>query len=406
MNQSMLQFIKDIIYDTLFINFNFITPPYENIWCVDRNLRNSLNDSEKLYDHFKDFINALEPGYYYYIKDNMKINYIIFFPYKASREFISLGPFFTEKPNGDYFQQITELNSLSMQEVQIIKGFLFGLPVIENNFQLISTITHVHSYFNPNSETFSVKHVNLDNSDNEEYKMIPKEDFEVYENAICRRYKCESDLLGYIAKGNYEMASYEGRKFVIYPTEPKLKTHLSDIKSNMLAGNTLFRKTVESSKVHPFYLHEISRKYAYKIEVCTSEKELNNLYDKMIREYCTLVRTKSMNQYSPAIRKVLNYIDFNLNLPLTLETLADKYELSIPYLSTLFKKEVGLTIISYINKQRIETACKLLSSTNMSIQDISATVGILDSNYFTRLFKKETGYSPRKYRQTKNLQIK
>lgn len=403
MNQSTLQFIKDIIYDTLFVNFNFITPPYENIWSIDRNLRNSLKDSHKLYEHFKDFINTLDHGYYYYIKDNMKINYVIFFPDKASREIVALGPFFTEKPNEAYFQEITETNNLSAQELQVIKGFLYGIAVIENNFQLISTITHIHSYFNPDSQNFSVKYVNLYNNDDEDYKMIPKEEFEIFEKAVARRYECENTLLKYIAKGNYEMASYEGRKFISYPSEPKLKTHLRDVKTHMLAGNTLFRKTVESTKVHPFYLHEISRKYAYKIEVCTSQNELNNLYDKMIREYCTLVRTKSMKQYSPVVRDVLNYIDFNLNLPLTLEMLAEKYELSVPYLATLFKKEVGSTIISYINKQRIETACKLLNSSNMSIQDISAAVGIMDSNYFTRLFKKETGYSPRTYRQNKNL---
>lgn len=403
MNQCTLQFIKDIIYDTLFINFNFLIPPYENIWSVDRNLRNSLNESEKLYNHFKDFINTLEYGYYYYIKDKMKINYVIFFPFENSREIVTLGPFFTEKPNAEYFQEITEINNLAIQDLQVIKGFLFGIAVIENNFQLISTITHIHSFFNPKSESFSLKMVNLDDIKEEEFKMVPKEDFEVFEKAITRRYQCENDLLEYISKGNYEMASYEGRKFISYPAEPKMKTPLRDIKTHMLAGNTLFRKTAESTSVHPFYLHEISSKYAFKIEVCTSEKELNNVYDKMIREYCTLVKTKSMNQYSPVVRNVLNYIDFNLNLPLTLENLAEKYDLSVPYLSTVFKKEVGLTIISYVNKKRIETACKLLNSTNMSIQDVAATVGILDSNYFTRLFKKETGHSPRKYRQSKNL---
>lgn len=404
MDQSILAFIKNLIYDTLYINFNYFTPPYENLWNMDRNLRNSLKNSEKLYDGFREFINTLEYGYYYYITDNMKINYIVFFPYEKTREFIALGPFFIEKPSQKYFQEISQLNNLSITDLEVIKGFLFGIVVIENNFQLISTITHIHSYFNPECEPFSVKYVTLNKTESEEFKMNPNEDFEVFERAVCRRYECENTLLEHISKGNYELASYEGRKFISYPCEPNNKSPLRDVKTYMLAANTLFRKAAESTKVHPFYLHKISLRFANLIENGTSDKELQNLYDKMIREYCTLVKTRSMNQYSPVIRDVLHYIDFNLNLPLTLEMLAEKYELSIPYLSTLFKREVGLTIVSYINKQRIKIACKLLNSSNMSIQDISAAVGILDSNYFTRLFKKETGCSPRSYRKLQTIE--
>jgi YesN/AraC family two-component response regulator len=95
----------------------------------------------------------------------------------------------------------------------------------------------------------------------------------------------------------------------------------------------------------------------------------------------------------------LDYIEFNLNLPLTLKSISEKFNLSAPYISSQFKKEVGTTVIRYINQLRINDAIKLLDSSSMSIQDIAAYVGIPDYNYFTKVFKKEMGVTPSDYRK-------
>lgn len=135
------------------------------------------------------------------------------------------------------------------------------------------------------------------------------------------------------------------------------------------------------------------------IELTNSESALNKLYEQMIREYCLLVQNKSRNIYSLSVRKILDYIEFNLNLPLTLKSISEKFNLSAPYISSQFKKEVGTTVIRYINQLRINDAIKLLDSSSMSIQDIAAYVGIPDYNYFTKVFKKEMGVTPSDYRK-------
>lgn len=68
------------------------------------------------------------------------------------------------------------------------------------------------------------------------------------------------------------------------------------------------------------------------------------------------------------------------------------------YASRLFKKETGYSFMNYVIQKRISEAQKLLKNTDLSISQISATVGYDNYSYFTRLFKKETGLTPIEYR--------
>ena len=78
---------------------------------------------------------------------------------------------------------------------------------------------------------------------------------------------------------------------------------------------------------------------------------------------------------------------------------ASELFLNTSYLSTLFKKEVGMTLTDYVNANRIEYAKKLLRSTLLPVQDVAAACGIPDVHYFTRLFRRITGMTPREWRR-------
>jgi YesN/AraC family two-component response regulator len=312
-----------------------------------------------------------------------------------------LGPYFSEPINDEYWNKITESNHLTYTDVQNLKGFLYGIPFIENNMPLISIVSNLISYINPNATPFSIQYHNFNNQKKESYIYTPKEDFDAYSNAVSKRYMIEQKLLQYICDGNLNDSLLEAKKFIGSPFEPRMKNSLRDQKALLISTNTLFRKAIEPNAIHPVHLHEISSKFANRIESTDSVKELNKIYEKMIREYCFLVMNKSTKQYSPAIRQLLHYIEFNLNLSLNLSDMAEKLHLSVPYISSLFKKEVGMPIHKYINSLRIQAAIKLLNTSFISIQDIAAHVGIDDCNYFTKVFKKEVGLTPSEYR--KNL---
>ena len=76
--------------------------------------------------------------------------------------------------------------------------------------------------------------------------------------------------------------------------------------------------------------------------------------------------------------------------------------ISPSYLSNVFKQETGQTLTDYISTQRMARAANLLRTTNATVASVAEDVGILDVNYFTKLFKSATGLTPTRYRREKH----
>ena len=117
------------------------------------------------------------------------------------------------------------------------------------------------------------------------------------------------------------------------------------------------------------------------------------------RKKLDLVKQRHTKQYSSCIQEAIGYIHENLTQAITAADLADAAKLSVNRFSTRFHDEVGMTPSAYIRYQRMQMAARMLVYTNLDIQHICTNVGILDSNYFTKCFKKEYGISPSDYRK-------
>ena len=382
------------------LDMHYFLEPYNDLSAFDHFLRESLEDSDRLYQKVHDFINAMEHNTFHIMTDYYELNYVLFYPYEDKKDLITIGPYFNENIDEKYWHTITEQHKLTLSNVQHLKSFIYGIPVIHNNLHIISTISDILNYINSETSPFVVQYHDLSDIEKSDVLFQPKNDFEAYAKKVQERYNTERELLRHIAAGNRSAALESAKKFVSAPFEPRLKNTLRERKSLLITANTLFRKAIEPNELHPIYLHEITSKFVNLIENATSETILDQLYEKMIREYCLLVKNKSTKQYSPIVRQTLHFIEFNLDAKINLSNLADKYAISVPHLSNLFKKEVGTTIIKYVNKLRIDTAIKLLNTSSLSIQDIASYVGIYDYNYFTKLFKKEVGVAPSDYRKT------
>lgn len=98
----------------------------------------------------------------------------------------------------------------------------------------------------------------------------------------------------------------------------------------------------------------------------------------------------------------LKYMEENLGKNITLHDIANYTGYSISHFSMIFKNNTGHSPLSYFNIMKIKKACELLETTDMKINQISCVVGIIDSYYFSRLFTKIVGISPKKYRISLN----
>ena len=76
-----------------------------------------------------------------------------------------------------------------------------------------------------------------------------------------------------------------------------------------------------------------------------------------------------------------------------------KYLNYITYFSSIFKSYTDLTFVEYLTERRVEKAKQLLKNTDKSIADISEAVGYKEPHYFSMIFKKSTGITPKNYRK-------
>ncbi|AQS57688.1 response regulator transcription factor [Desulforamulus ferrireducens] len=99
------------------------------------------------------------------------------------------------------------------------------------------------------------------------------------------------------------------------------------------------------------------------------------------------------------IEKAKQYIHDNFKQKLPLQEVSSYVYLNPQYFSRIFKKEVGVTFIDYVNKLKIEHACKLLETTNYPAYRISSECGFTDPSYFNRVFVQHMKMTPKAYRR-------
>lgn len=99
------------------------------------------------------------------------------------------------------------------------------------------------------------------------------------------------------------------------------------------------------------------------------------------------------------VQQSIHFMKENVENHLTLETLAQYVGYSVSHYSLLFKQVTGHSPLTYFNLLKVQEACFLLDTTDMQVNQISCKLGIADSYYFSRLFAKIMGMSPRAYQK-------
>lgn len=101
----------------------------------------------------------------------------------------------------------------------------------------------------------------------------------------------------------------------------------------------------------------------------------------------------------PLTKRILDYIHKNLPERLTLAEIGKECFFSPVYCDTVFKRDMGRSIIDYALDRRVEEAKTMLLEGSLSLTQVAEQVGFDDYNYFARVFKKRTGLSPTSYKK-------
>ena len=117
-----------------------------------------------------------------------------------------------------------------------------------------------------------------------------------------------------------------------------------------------------------------------------------------IRQYRSFAATQPINE-SNIVEAAIHYIDENKEKRITLDMLSKYTGYSISYFCSIFRKATGHAPLAYVNIVKMQEACYLLDNTEMKLNQICHKVGIDDPYYFSRLFTKTIGLSPKAYRE-------
>ena len=145
--------------------------------------------------------------------------------------------------------------------------------------------------------------------------------------------------------------------------------------------------------------YTLSDLYIQKIDECSTCQEVISLHSEIIFNYAK--RMQDLQKYkifSKQIVLCIDYIFTHLHDSVSIKRLSAYVDLNPNYLSSLFKREVGMSISSYIRNRKIEAAQNMLRYSNYSFIDISNYLSFNSHSHFISVFKKQTGITPKQYR--------
>ncbi|MBR4954963.1 MAG: helix-turn-helix domain-containing protein [Clostridia bacterium] len=334
----------------------------------------------------------------YALHDGFCCTYLLF---RQQDKTVCIGPYLSREISEAFILETAEKWGASPMSLSALRRYYAALPLLDDNS---AVFVMVHTYLEEMwGDGYAMEELspsaprepaakNTDHGENSARSRWLIDNIE-------QRYEFENRLMeavqtGQTGKLQTMLRGIRGVSFVRRATE-----EVRDMKNYCIIVNTLLRKAAEKGGVHPYHVDRISSGFATRIEAASSLKQIPKLIEEMLYTYCRSVRKYANEHHSPPVQKALLYIEASLSGELSLSKLAHEININPSYLSELFKKETGTTLTEYINKTRINRACRMLRETTLQVQTVAQYCGIQDVNYFSKVFKKYTGQTPSEYRR-------
>lgn len=125
---------------------------------------------------------------------------------------------------------------------------------------------------------------------------------------------------------------------------------------------------------------------------------LNELADKYIGKETEVVEEEEVT--NPLVREATEYMQENYARDLSLTEVAEHLRISTGYLSTLMNQNLGCGFVDYLNQVRVNRACCYLEQNQLKNYEVAYKVGFNDEKYFSKVFKKIKGMTPKEYRMS------
>lgn len=370
---------------------------------TDQQLRETLGIAERAMFDWETLLRQLiQRNALMYVTDEFLCQYVLVPLPGTEFALLSIGPYITDTLSLEQRMDIMEQKSIPVEWLPILKNYYRHIPSLSNEDGLIAGL-HTFADSVWGQDNYSSESIIQGLPVSLEPLAIPTDPqkrTDAFSNlkAIEQLYATENELLQAVSHGRSAKAKALLSSFPMSLLEQRTDA-LRNMQNYAVVVNTLFRKAAESGGVHPIYIDQLSSSFAHRIEATNRLDAFPDMWNDMAQKYCALVNKHSTKHYSLPVQRAITKIDFDLAADLSLKAMAQYLNVNSSYLSNLFKTETGYTLTDYVNMKRMDHAAYLLANTYMPVSTIAQTCGILDDNYFTKLFKRYHEKTPTQFRQ-------
>lgn len=303
-----------------------------------------------------------------------------------------------DTPDSILISDITKRYHLSTDDALDLYDETSSLPVIQP-----AKVSHISNliFFLFSNVILDSRHELLENNQkllqqswiNESIQRYKAEDT----RTVTYPYEKEKELLARVKLGDIQNANAILNDLLGYVLFSQ-GSSLDIVKTRALELCSLLSRTATEGGASTDSILRLNNHFLKNLQQITSMDTLCHKLQEIVETF-----SESMFNYIPSknhdvIKKALLYISEHFNSQLTLEDVAAHVHLHPSYFSTLFKQMTGSSFKEYLNMVRIEESKRLLSNTDFSIIDIAVAVGFEDQSYFSKVFKKYTGLTPKQFR--------
>ncbi len=214
----------------------------------------------------------------------------------------------------------------------------------------------------------------------------------------------EKKFLSIIKEGRIEdvqsISSIAGEELTVALSK---SSYIRSIKNQIIILIALVTRAAIEGGLASETAFSLSDTYIQRLEELNDIEKMKQLAEEVRYTFTKKVHEVKNERFTKTITSCKNYIHRHLYEEINHGDIADHVKISPTYLSFLFKKEVGLTVRDYIQHARIEEAKKMIIFSNTPISKICSLLNFTDQSYFTKVFKKHAGLTPKQYREKQHL---
>ncbi len=399
--REVFPFIRQVIQDAYRTETILYTHPYQDLRKIDRGFRNMIWGDVKRPELFTEFL-AQEPCYRMAVLKSTLGYYNIFASVSLERhhpDFISIGPFCDEHLSKAFVQKIVSNRKLTAEQTAMAEKFYEILPCADMNDVTLLTL-HLLCAFIPEYRDVMPEYVDY-SEEKHEFRPV-QEAFWHFTDASAECYAAYlKEFLDTLITGD-EKKTFDQLKVFLDANGTTKNVPMYSMKKKMHELNSFCKEKLLSTSIHPYYILRQADTLEMQIDACVKQEQLVSMPYKMVRRYCLIVRNYTHAEYSYLIRRVIAYIEQHLDEELSLSSLAKHFQKNPSFLSGEFRRETGKSLTEYIHYVRIQEGVRLFNTTDMSVSEAASRVGFSDFGWFSKLFQRQVGMSPREYKKMLN----